>query len=103
MAKVASGAASMGVNIDQLTASLATIVSTTRQDASSVGTALKTIYSRIADIKAGADDAETTLGNYSGKMAELGFNVLDSEGKMRDLGVVMEEIGNDWKNLSREQ
>ena len=50
MAKVASGAANMGVNIDQLTASLATIVSTTRQDASSVGTALKTIYSRIADI-----------------------------------------------------
>ena len=103
MAKVASGAASMGVNIDQLTASLATIVSTTRQDASSVGTALKTIYSRIADIEAGTDDAETSLGNYSGKMAELGFNVLDSEGKMRDLGEVMEEIGNDWQNLSREQ
>lgn len=103
MAKVASGAASMGVNIDQLTASLATIVSTTRQDASSVGTALKTIYSRIADIEAGADDAEATLGNYSGKMAELGFNVLDSEGKMRDLGEVMEEIGNGWNDLSREQ
>lgn len=103
MAKVASGAASMGVNIDQLTASLATIVSTTRQDASSVGTALKTIYSRIADIEAGSEDAEVSLGNYSGKMAELGFNVLDSEGKMRDLGEVMEEIGNDWENLSREQ
>ncbi len=103
MAKVASGAASMGVNIDQLTASLATIVSTTRQDASSVGTALKTIYSRIADIEAGSEDAEVSLGNYSGKMAELGFNALDSEGKMRDLGEVMEEIGNDWENLSREQ
>lgn len=103
MAKVASGAASMGVNIDQLTASLATIVSTTRQDASSVGTALKTIYSRIADIEAGSDDAEVSLGNYSGKMAELGFNVLDSEGKMRDLGEVMEEIGDGWSDLSREQ
>lgn len=33
----------------------------------------------------------------------MGFNVLDSAGNLRDLGSVMEEIGNGWKDLSREQ
>jgi len=33
----------------------------------------------MSDIKAGAD-GETSLGNYTGKMAEMGFNVLDETG-----------------------
>ena len=36
-------------------------------------------------------------------MAELGFNVLDASGKLRDMGTVIEEIGNRWEDLTREQ
>ena len=36
-------------------------------------------------------------------MAALGFNVLDMNGKLRDMGEVMEEIGNRWSDLTREQ
>jgi TP901 family phage tail tape measure protein len=36
-------------------------------------------------------------------MAELGFNVLDMNGNLRDMGEVMEEIGNKWSSLTREQ
>jgi TP901 family phage tail tape measure protein len=36
-------------------------------------------------------------------MAELGFNVLDANGKLRDMGTVIEEIGNRWEDLTREQ
>lgn len=103
MAKVASSANAMGVSEDQLAATLSTVISVTRQDAASVGTAFKTIYARISDIKAGTADAEVSLGNYTKKMAEMGFNVLDATGNMRDLGEVVEEIGGKWKNLSREQ
>ena len=102
MSKVASAANIMGVDIDQLNAQLATIVSVTRQAPESVGTALKTIYSRMGDIKAGLDD-ETTLGNYTAKMAELGVNVLDANGNLRDMGEVIEEIGGKWNTMSREQ
>ena len=102
MSKVASAANLMGVDIDQLNAQLATIVSVTRQAPESVGVALKTIYARMSDIKAGLDD-ETTLGNYTSKMAELGVNVLDVNGNFRDQGEVIEEIGRNWQNLSREQ
>ena len=92
MSKVASAANLMGVDIDQLNAQLATVVSVTRQAPESVGTAFKTIYARMGDIEAGLDE-ETTLGNYTEKMADMGFNVLDANGKLRDMGEVIEEIG----------
>jgi len=103
MSKVASTANTLGVDVDQLNAQIATVVATTRQAPEAVGTAFKTIYSRINDIKAGTEDAETTLGNYSGQMAQLGFNVLDATGHLRDTGEVMEEIGERWQTLTKEQ
>lgn len=103
MSKVASTANTMGVGVDQLNAQLATVIATTRQAPEAVGTAFKTIYTRLNDIKTGADGAQVSLGNYSGKMAELGFNVLDATGHLRDTGQVMQEIGGRWEDLTREQ
>lgn len=103
MSKVASTANTMGVDIDQLNAQIATVVATTRQAPESVGTAFKTIYTRMNDIKTGSDEAEISLGRYSGIMAELGFNVLDATGHLRDTGQVMEEIGGRWQTLTEEQ
>ena len=102
MSKVASAANIMGVDIDQLNAQLATIVSVTRQAPESVGTALKTIYARMGDIEAGLD-GETSLDQYTEKMNEMGVNVLNAEGKLRDMGEVIEEVGNKWPEMSREQ
>jgi TP901 family phage tail tape measure protein len=36
-------------------------------------------------------------------MKELGINVLDSQGKLRDMGSIIEQIGNNWQSLTREQ
>lgn len=103
MSKVASAADLMGVDIDQLNATLATVVSVTRQAPESVGTAFKTIYARMGDIEAGLD-AETTLGSYTEKMKEIaGIDVLDANNQLRDMGEVIEEVGNKWTTLSREQ
>lgn len=102
MSKVASAASLMGVDIDQLSAQMATIISVTRQAPESVGTALKTIYARMGDIEAGVDE-ETTLGEYTKKMAEMGVNVLDAKGNLRDMGEVIEEIGSKWTSMTREQ
>lgn len=103
MSKVASAAAAMGVGEEQLAAQLSTIISVTKQAPQSVGTALRTVYARITDIKAGVEEDGTTLGQYSGKMAQMGINVLDLNGNLRDMGTVMEEIGAKWGDMSREQ
>ena len=103
MSKVAAAAASLGVGEDQLAAQLATIISVTRQAPETVGTALKTIYSRITDIKAGIDEDGTTLGTYSKKLSTMGINVLDATGNLRNMGQVMEEIGSKWSSFSKQQ
>ena len=36
-------------------------------------------------------------------MAEVGINVLDANGRLRDTGDVIDEIGGKWETLSREQ
>lgn len=97
MSKVASAANSMGVDIDQLSAQMATIVSVTRQDASLVGTALKTIYARMGDLEVdGVDEFGTSLGDVSGKMRQMGIDILDQEGNLRDMGGVIEEVAQKW-------
>ena len=97
MSKVASAANTMGVDIDQLSAQLATIVSVTRQDASLVGTALKTIYARMGDLKvSGVDEFGTSLGDVSGQMRQMGIEILDQEGNLRDMGAVIEEVASKW-------
>lgn len=103
MSRVSSAANSLGVDVDSLTAQIATIVATTRQAPESVGNALKTIYARINDISVGADDAEVTLGHYSTQMRSVGINVLDASGRLRDTGDVLDEVGEKWSTLSREQ
>jgi TP901 family phage tail tape measure protein len=94
----------MGVDIDQLTAQLSTIISVTRQDASSVGTALKTICARMGDLKVdGVDEFGVTLGDVSGTLKEVGIEVLDTQGNLRDMGTVMEEVASKWGTWTEAQ
>jgi TP901 family phage tail tape measure protein len=104
MSKVASSANAMGIDIDQLTAQISTIVSVTRQDASLVGTALKTIYARMGDLQVdGVDEFGTSLGDVSGKMRQMGIDVLDQEGNLRDMGSVIEEVAAKWGTWTEAQ
>ena len=94
MSKVASAASSMGVDFDDLNAQIATIVSVTRQAPESVGTALKTIYARLGDLKVdGVDEFGTKLGEVSSQLQTMGINVIDPlTGDMRDMSSVMAEV-----------
>lgn len=104
MSKVASAANAMGVDIDQLSAQMATIISVTRQDANAVGTALKTIYARMGDLQVdGVDEFGVTLGDVSGKLKQMGVDVLDQEGNLRDMGNVIEEVAGKWDTWTRAQ
>lgn len=102
--KVASTANSLGVSHEQLTAQIGTIVSVTRQAPESVGNAMRTLYARIADLQMGETlEDGTTLGNLSGTLANIGINVLDAEGNLRNLGDVLEELQDKWSELSNAQ
>lgn len=104
MSKVASAAYSMGVNFDDLNAQIATIVSVTRQAPESVGTALKTIYARLGDLKVdGVDEFGIKLGEVSGQLQTMGIEVLDSNGDMREMSTVMTEVAEKWNTWTSAQ
>lgn len=104
MSKVASAANNMGVDVDQLNAQLATIISVTRQAPETAGTALKTIYARLEDLKiSGEDEYGVKLGDVSSTLDELGIHVMDAEGNLRDLGGVIEEVAAKWDTWTKAQ
>ena len=104
MSKVASAANAMGVDFDDLNAQIATIVSVTRQAPESVGTALKTIYARLGDLKVdGVDEFGVSLGEVSSQLQVMGINVLDQEGNLRDMSSVIAEVAAKWDTWTSAQ
>ena len=108
MQKVAAASNTAGVSFDQLNAQLSTIVSVTREAPESVGTALKTIYARMGDLKTdgvATDESgfTTKLGTVTADMQKMGINILDETGSMRELGEVIEEVGEKWQGWTRNQ
>ena len=104
MSKVASAAHEMGVTEDQLAAQLSTIISVTREAPESVGTALKTIYARMGDLKVdGVDEFGTKLGEVTSQMQTMGIQVLDESGNLRAIGTIMEEVAAKWEGWTQAQ
>ena len=104
MQKVASTANTVGVSMEQMSAIVATSASVTRQAPETVGTAWNTILSRIGGLKLG-DTLEdgVDLNKYSSALATVGVNILDVTGELRDMGDVINELGERWETLSRGQ
>lgn len=104
MSKVASAANTAGVDIDQLNAILGTVISVTREAPETIGSGFKTIFARMGDLALdGEDEYGVTLGNVSGKLHELGIEILDEQGNMRDMGTIIEETAAKWDTWTRAQ
>lgn len=119
MSKVASMANAAGVDIDHLNAQLATIVSVTKEAPESVGTSLKTIYGRMLAFQNNATDlmedddgelfgapsVESALEKFSkATNTEISLFETTKDGTkvMRDLGTVIDEIGDAWQKTDNQ-
>lgn len=102
--KAASTANTVGVNMDQLAAQIATIESVTREAPENIGNGLKTIYARFSDIAMGETlDDGVDLGKVTGTLEKVGVSVLGSDGKMREVGSIMEDLMKVWSNIDSTQ
>jgi len=118
MSKVSSIASTAGVTLDQLNGQIATIVSVTKEAPEAVGTSLKTIYSRMLAFRNeskgemmededgemfGIPSVEAALEKYnraSGAMISLFTVAKDGTKTLRNMGDVVEEIGDSWDNTT---
>ena len=102
--KFAAVSKTVGLSYNYATTALATIVATTRQSEDTVGTGLRTIFSRLESLKLGATlEDGVGLTKYTAALKSAGVEVLDQFGKVKDMDQILEELGAKWQTISREQ
>ena len=73
----------------------------TIQDASKVGNGIKTIMTNLTGLKTSAKDGSIGLNKTAKALKNVGIDVLDSSGNVRDMTEIMDELGNKWDTLSK--
>lgn len=105
MQKVAAAAHETGVEYNQLLGVISTVSSVTRESAEQTGTAFKTIFARMTDLKleGSIDDGDitTTLGDVSSALESVGVKVLGTNGQLRDTGDILEDLGSKWNSIDK--
>ncbi len=102
--KFAAVADTIGLSYEYATSALATITAETRQSEDVVGTALKTIFSRIQGLNLGETlDDGTTLNKYSGALAKVGIDIKDANGELKQMDAILNEMGSKWETLNNDQ
>ena len=102
--KFAAIADTIGLSYEYAASALATITSNTRQSEEVVGTALKTIFARIQGLNLGETlEDGTTLNKYSEALEKVGISIFDSAGELKKMDTILDEMGNKWQYLAKDQ
>lgn len=102
LTRVASMANNAGVSLEKTAAMIATIKDVTQGSDESIGTALKSIFSRMNQIKAGKFvDAETgePLNNVEKVLNKVGISMRDVNGQFKDSEIIMDEVAGKWNTF----
>ena len=94
-----------GLSFEQLSAIIGKVMERTRQDGSSIGNALRTIFVRISKASklAGDEVDNATIGNAAKALHNIGIEVYTTEGEFREFDVIMGELAAKWDKLSDAQ
>ena len=102
--KFAAAAKTVGLSYEYATAALATITAKTRESADVVGNALKTIFSRLQGLNLGETlDDGTTLNKYSKALDAVGISIKTTDGQLKDMDTILDEMGAKWQTLGKDQ
>ena len=102
--KFAAIGQTIGLSYEYAASALATITSNTRESEEVVGTALKTIFARIQGLNLGETlDDGVTLNKYSEALATVGINIFESNGELKKMDNILDELGAKWGTLNKAQ
>jgi TP901 family phage tail tape measure protein len=102
--KFASIGNTVGLSYEYAASALATVTAQTRESASVVGTAFRTLFSRIQGLQQG-DTLEdgTTLNKYSQALATVGVQIKDTNGNLKGMDEILDDLGSKWGTLAQDQ
>lgn len=94
----------IGLSYEYAAAALATVTATTRESAEVVGTAFRTLFARLEGLKQGETlDDGTDLNKYSLALEKVGVSIKDTNGDLKDMDTILDELGARWNTLGRDQ
>jgi len=102
--KAAAQANQAGVSMDNYLAYIATMEEATREAPENIGTGLKTIFSRMQQVKElgeTMEDGATDINKVETALKSVGVELLDENRQLRDLEDVFAELGPMWNTLDR--
>ena len=104
LSKFSAVADTIGLSFEMATSAVTAIVDQTRETPEVVGTALKTIFSRIEGLQQGETMEDgVNLNKYSKGLQKVGVDIMDTNGKLKDADQILNEIGNKWETLDKNQ
>lgn len=102
--KFAAIANTVGLSYEYAASALATVTAQTRESASVVGTAFRTLFSRIQGLTQGETlDDGTTLNKYSQALATVGVQIKDTDGELKGMDEILDNLGSKWNTLAQDQ
>lgn len=102
--KFAAAANTVGLSYEYAASALATVTAQTRESASVVGTAFRTLFSRIQGLNQGETlDDGTTLNKYSQALATVGVQIKDTNGELKGMDEILDDLGSRWNTLAQDQ
>lgn len=102
--KFAAVANTVGLSYEYAASALATVTAQTRESASVVGTAFRTLFSRIQGLNQGETlDDGTTLNKYSQALATVGIQIKDTNGELKGMDKILDDLGSRWNTLAQDQ
>ena len=103
MQKSASQAKMAGLDLDYYMAYLSTMQEVTREAPENIGTAMKSITSRIQEITdiGKVEEDGTTFSNVAKALNSIGIAAVDTQGQLRPLQEILNELGPMWATLDR--
>lgn len=104
LSKFSAVADTIGLSFDMATSAVTAIVDQTRETPEVVGTALKTIFSRIEGLQQGETMEDgVDLNKYSKGLKNVGVDIMNANGQLKDADQILKEIGDKWETLDKNQ
>lgn len=107
--RVAASADLAGVSLNRLLGYEAAIGEASQESMSVIGNSLKTVLTRIYEIKSGKlelideDGTVQTLSDVETVLNNLNISIRDSANEFRDADDILDDVASKWKNLSSVQ
>ena len=105
LSKVAAQANLAGMSMDFTLGLLTKGIEVTREAPETIGTALKTVISRMRELTDYGETLEDGIdvNRVDTALKNIGVNLLDANREFRDLDLVLTEVGEKWDTLNKNQ